>query len=71
MKASTKPVAYIPCCFCDEFHVELQRLLEGEQQHCASVEKPLPDDYYCDLITNKGTYFYFLVYMHNDWIILP
>ena len=56
MKASAKPVAYIPCCFCEELHVEFQLLLEGKQQHCASVEKPLPDEYYCDLITNKGTY---------------
>ena len=55
MQASTKPVAYIPCCFCDEFHVELQHLIEQQQQHCASVEKPLPDEHYLDLIVNKGT----------------
>ena len=54
MQASTKPVAYIPCCFCDEFHVELQRLIEGQQQHCASIGKPLPDEHYLDLISNKG-----------------
>ena len=56
MQASTKPVAYIPCCFCDELHVELQRLIRGQQQHCASVRKPLPDEHYLDLIIDKGTY---------------
>ena len=56
MKASSKPVACIPCCYCEDLHVELQPLLEREQQHCAIVEKPLPDDYYCDLITNKGVF---------------
>ena len=54
MKASTKPEVYIPCCFCEELHVEFEPLLNGEQQHCASVQKPLPDEYYYDLITNKG-----------------
>ena len=57
MQASTKPVAYIPCCFCDELHVELQRLIEGQQQHCTSIGKPtcIPDEHYLDLIINKGT----------------
>ena len=54
MQASTKPVAYIPCCFCDDLHVELQRLIKGQQQHCASVGRPLPDEHYLDLIINKG-----------------
>ena len=65
MKASSKPVAYIPCCYCEDLHVEFQLLLEGEQQHCA-VEKPLPDDYYCDLITNKGV---FIIYIIHTYII--
>ena len=54
MQASTKPVAYIPCCFCDKLHVELQPFIKRQQQHCAGVGKPLPDEYYLDLITNKG-----------------
>ena len=54
MQASTKPVAYIPCCYCDELHVELRYLIERQQQHCASVGKPLPDEHYLDLITNKS-----------------
>ena len=65
MTASSKPVAYIPCCYCEELHVEFQLLLDGEQQHCANVKKPLPDDYYCDLITNKGViiiFYYFLMH---------
>ena len=55
MPASTKPVACIPCCFCDKLHVELQLLIGGHQQHCATVEKPLPDEHYLDLIIDKGT----------------
>ena len=66
MQASTKPVAYIPCCFCDELHVELQCLIERRQQHCASVGKPLPDEHYLDLIINKSTFLY-LVGKHNKY----
>ena len=54
MNASTKPKVYIPCCLCNEPHVEFLQLLEGEQQHCPTVQKPLPDEHYHDLITNKG-----------------
>ena len=64
MKASSKPVAYIPCCYCEDLHVEWQLLLEGEQQHCAIVEKPLPDDYYCDLITNEGVFIIIIYYTY-------
>ena len=66
MQASTKPVAYIPCCFCDELHVELQCLIKRRQQHCASVGKPLPDEHYLDLIINKSTFSY-LVGKHNKY----
>ena len=55
MQASTKPVTYIPCCFCDELHVELQHLCRRQQQHCASVGKPLPHEHYVDLLIDKGT----------------
>ena len=61
MQASTKPVAYIPCCFCDELHVELQLLMKGRQQNCATVGKPLPDEHYLDLITNKGIHTYIVI----------
>ena len=54
MKASAKPEVYIPCCFCDELHVEFQLLLDGEQQNCASVCKPLPEKYYCYRVTDEG-----------------
>lgn len=71
MKASTKPVAYIPCCFCDELHVEFQRLLEREQQHCASVGKPLPDEHYRDLITDEGIFVMFeLLHKSLDYVIV-
>ena len=56
MQASTKPVAYIPCSYqeCNELHIELDLLRNGEYQHCPTVEKPVPGDYYCDLFTNQG-----------------
>ena len=69
MKASSKPVAYIPCCYCKDLHVEFQLLLEGEQQHCAIVEKPLPDDYYCDLITNKGVFIRIIYYTYLHYFM--
>ena len=71
MQASTKPVAYIPCCFCDELHVEFQRLIKGEQQHCTNVGKPtcIPDEHYLDLIINKGV-FSFLINKHKLIILM-
>ena len=56
MQASTAPTAYVPCYYqdCDKLHVELQLLCDGEYQYCPTVEKPIPDDYYCDLFPNKG-----------------
>ena len=58
MNASTKPIAYIPCYYknCTKFHVELQMLCDGEDQHCPTQEEPVPDDYYCDLFTDHGMY---------------
>ena len=57
MQASIAPTAYVPCYYqdCDKLHVELQLLHDGEIQHCPTVEKPIPDEYYCDLFPNKGT----------------
>ena len=56
MQATTKPEAYIPCYFkdCNKLHVELKLLCDGEDQHCPSVEEPLPDDYYHDLFHDQG-----------------
>lgn len=56
MKDSCKPIAHIPCHYCSEPHLELQLLLKREPQHCTVVQKPIPKDYYCDLITNKGIF---------------
>ena len=56
MNATSKPVAYIPCCFCSQLHVELQLLIEGEQQHCLETMQPIPQQHYCDLVTDQGTY---------------
>ena len=56
MSATKKPIAYIPCCYCKDLHVELQLLLEGEQQYCPKDMQPVPNQYYCDLITDKGLY---------------
>ena len=56
MQASRKPKAYIPCYYkeCHKLHVELQLLCDGEDQDCPFEEKPLPDDYYCDLFRDQG-----------------
>ena len=56
MKASTKPKEYIPCYYkdCNKLHVELDRLCNGYEQHCPLEEKPIPDDYYCDLFPDQG-----------------
>ena len=61
MSATKKPIAYIPCCYCKDLHVELQLLLEGEQQYCPKDLLPVPDHYYCDLITDEGLYAYIIV----------
>ena len=56
MKASTKPRVYVPCCFmnCNQLHVELHSLYNGNNQHCPKVVKPVPDDYYSDLFPCTG-----------------
>ena len=57
LPATKKPVAYIPCCYCDRMHVRLQLLLDGKQQHCSAVkDKPLPKNHYCHLVTDQGEY---------------
>ena len=56
MQASTKPKAYIPCFYqdCSTLHIELDLLRNGEYQHCPTVEKLVPREYYCDLFTHQG-----------------
>lgn len=56
MNAASKPIAYIPCCYCNELHIEMQLLLEGEQQHCHTRQQPVPDKYYHELIVDQGLY---------------
>ena len=56
MNATSKPVAYIPCCYCKQLHVEYHLLLEGEQQHCPETKQPIPQWHYCDLVTDQGTW---------------
>ena len=60
MQASTKPKTYIPCYYedCSKLHVKLQMLQNGEEQHCPTKVKPIPDDYYCDLFPVKGLSYY-------------
>jgi len=57
MNASSKPVAYIPCCYCSEFHLEFKSLLEGREQNCPKIMKPVPEEYYSELIADQGLYF--------------
>ena len=56
MQAATKPEAYIPCYYkdCNDLHVELQLLHDGEDQYCPFKEEPIPDDYYRDLFLDQG-----------------
>ena len=56
MQASTATKAYVPCFYpeCNKLHVQLQLLCDGKYQHCPTVEKPIPDDYYCDLFSDQG-----------------
>ena len=54
MSATSKPIAYIPCCYCSELHMELQLLLKQEQQRCPKNTKPIPGKYYRDLVTDQG-----------------
>ena len=56
MQAAKKPEVFIPCYFkdCNQLHVELQLLCDGEYQHCPCVEKPLPNDCYRDLFHDQG-----------------
>ena len=54
VSAAKKPIAYIPCCFCDKLHLKLTLLLQGKQQHCPNKNKPLPLKYYRTLVSDEG-----------------
>jgi len=54
MNASCKPVAFIPCCYCSEFHFKFKSLLEGKEQYCPKTQDPVPEQHYSDLVTNQG-----------------
>jgi len=56
MQAAKKPIAYIPCCFCNKLHLKLALLLQGKQQHCPHKNKPLPLKYYRTLVSDEGNY---------------
>ena len=60
MQASTATKAYVPCFYpeCNKLHVQLQLLCDGKYQHCPTVEKLIPDDYYCDLFSDQGLHHY-------------
>ena len=56
MQASTKPKAYVPCCYndCHKLHVEVQLLCSKEFQYCPTEGKHIPNDYYSDLFPDQG-----------------
>ena len=54
MSATSKPIAYIPCYYCSKLHMELQLLFKEEQQYCPKNMKPIPEEYYRDLVTDQG-----------------
>ena len=54
MSATNKPLAYLPCYYCKQPHMELQMLFQKDQQDCPKTMQPIPGWYYHDLITDKG-----------------
>jgi len=54
MPATELPVGYIPCFYCDHLHVEVELLLDGEQQDCPAVDKPIPPYHYQSLHSDQG-----------------
>ncbi|XP_065914608.1 uncharacterized protein [Dysidea avara] len=57
MSAAKKPIAYIPCCFCNQLHLRLSLLLQGKQQHCPIKNKPLLLKYYRTLVSDEDDSF--------------
>ena len=56
MSATSTAVAYIPCCYCNQLHIELKSLHTGKQQHCPEKMQPIPIKYYCELVNVQGLY---------------
>ena len=54
MSATSKAVAYIPCCYCSQLHMELKSLRVGKQQHCPKEIQPIPLQHYYDLVNDQG-----------------
>jgi len=57
MPATKKPIAYIPCFYCDRLHVEVNVLLNGQQQDCPMVDKPIPPQHYQSLTSEQGLFY--------------
>jgi len=54
MSATTKAVAYVPCYYCSQLHMELKSLRMGKQQHCPKEIQPIPLQHYYDLVNDQG-----------------
>jgi len=68
MNASSKAIAYIPCCYCSEFHFKFKFLLEKRRHHCPKVMQPIPKEYYVDLIPDQGLYYHNIL-INCYWIL--
>jgi len=58
MPAAKKPIAYIPCFYCDRLHAEVKLLLDGQQQDCPVVDKPIPPHHYQCLTSEQGLFYH-------------
>ena len=64
MAAATKPVCYIPCPHCPDFHIKFTNVFEGRAQLCKT--KSIPLNYYQDLYQNiQGMCCIFLIQLPN------
>ena len=70
MSATSKAVAYIPCYYCSELHMQLQSLLKGKQQHCPKKMQPIPIQHYHDLVNDQGLYYMYNVKCFIIWYFL-
>ena len=62
MSATSKAVAYIPCCYCSQLHMKLKSLLMGRKQHCPNKMQPIPMQHYHDLVNDQGLYYHCKMY---------
>ena len=55
MGATSEPIVYIPCCFCNQLHIKLQSLKDEEQEYCPNhKQSAIPEQHYSDLLKDKG-----------------